>query len=906
METAIIHKTDMDHNKNSVGATSLKVKVQEYSGLLTTNVPKLAFQSIAVRNKQELMELIQSVARDIIRFDNLSVFLVDDDGSSHISYFYYSREAKKVDDEFMRIKNASFPVNDGFFDVTMENDFPIIWDLQEVSKWKKVPERVLNCMSQGVTTIVGVAIADGDRKIGNIFWGYKDAGVITENEIEMVRQVGAYVGQAIVNINSIERNLKRLKEKELMLGVSNLLFAARDKTALIHALNAGLKTLLSFNGLMIILNESQEHALNPYVLYFDENKAVIPEDKPFDPRDFKSDLKLLKNVFSSNEAAVWLMNDLMKLPARPDFITRYRINNVKKVMGIPLSDKGSIKGALFLFADKADTFGHNEIKLLNDFAATIAKSVTHIRFLEELAIKDQERDIFLATTRALTAVSNGEQVRQALQGVFANVGFFNEGFIHFFSTSNDSRPQIIFKQTSPLILSDPGLPEGELTAISDHFLMAMRQIKQPFIIDIAAYFYGAALPPYVSHWKANDIRSIAVAPFIDNGLVQGLFFLLSTEPAASLNGRFGLISDVVGQIAAAVNHSLANERLSKKLSEINQFSDQLEIQNSYLQQEIRTTHNYSEIIGASDKMREVFHMVSQVARTNSSVLIMGETGTGKELIARAIHNTSQRKDRIMIKVNCGALPPNLIESELFGHERGSFTGAIERRIGKFELANNSTIFLDEIGELPMLLQVKLLRALQEGEIERLGGKSTIKIDVRVIAASNRDLLKEVHQGNFRPDLYFRLNVFPIDLPALRDRKEDIPILANHFAEKYAKRLTGNNVHFTSKVLKQMIAYNWPGNVRELEHLVERSILLAKGKTVSQVHLPVTSLEGDELPLSNADVKTLSEIEREHIISVLKMVNGKISGIGGAAEMLKIPATTLASKIIKLKIKKDVA
>jgi transcriptional regulator with GAF, ATPase, and Fis domain len=340
--------------------------------------------------------------------------------------------------------------------------------------------------------------------------------------------------------------------------------------------------------------------------------------------------------------------------------------------------------------------------------------------------------------------------------------------------------------------------------------------------------------------------------------------------------------------------------------EINQYKRRLENEAYFSQPVTLTAYHYNELVGSSPRMKEAFHLASQVAGTNSSVLILGETGTGKELLARAIHNNSARKDKVMVKVNCATLPANLIESELFGHERGSFTGAVDKRIGKFEMADKSTIFLDEIGELSLSLQAKLLRALQEKEIERIGGKATIKTDIRIIAATNRDLIKAVQEGSFRSDLYFRLNVFPITLPALRERKEDIPTLANHFAAKYSKKLNSGISYFTSTAMKQLMAYNWPGNVRELEHLVQRSILLSKGKKVSHLLLQGMNSGDVDQPLLNRDVKTIDEVERAHILSVLKMVNGKVSGIGGAAEILKIPATTLSSKMIRLKIKKGIS
>jgi transcriptional regulator with GAF, ATPase, and Fis domain len=304
-----------------------------------------------------------------------------------------------------------------------------------------------------------------------------------------------------------------------------------------------------------------------------------------------------------------------------------------------------------------------------------------------------------------------------------------------------------------------------------------------------------------------------------------------------------------------------------------------------------------------EAMQQVARLVEQVAFSSSTVLILGETGTGKELIAKAIHRGSARKDEVMIKVNCAALPVNLIESELFGHERGSFTGALSRHIGKFELAENGTLFLDEIGELPAEVQAKVLRAIQEREIERIGGKTPVKVNVRIIAATNRNLINEVNEGRFRSDLYYRLNVFPITLPNLRERKEDIEELANQFIKKFA-RAAGKKVQAISeRALHQMMAYDWPGNVRELEHLVERSVLLATGTVIKKVHLP--PVDGKLQVREQGSIKTLEQNERDHILFALRKTNGKIYGKGGAAELLGINFNTLNSRIRKLGIQKSV-
>lgn len=313
---------------------------------------------------------------------------------------------------------------------------------------------------------------------------------------------------------------------------------------------------------------------------------------------------------------------------------------------------------------------------------------------------------------------------------------------------------------------------------------------------------------------------------------------------------------------------------------------------------------FNGIIGKSHLLLNVFDQVSQVAPTDTSVLILGESGTGKERIAECIHNLSPRKNKAFVKVNCAALPSTLIESELFGHEKGAFTGAIEKRKGKFELADKGTIFLDEIGEMPIELQVKLLRVLQEREVERIGSNAPLKVNVRIIAATNRNLEKEVAEGRFRLDLYYRLNVFPVTLPALRERVEDLFLLSNHFIQYFSRKAGKKVTGLSEKTEKVMMTYHWPGNIRELEHFVERSVLLAKGLLIDAS--PVTGIQKKDPPGTEQSsyIKTIQENERDHILSVLKKCHGRIWGPGAAAEILNILPSTLKSKMKKLGIKKE--
>jgi len=374
-------------------------------------------------------------------------------------------------------------------------------------------------------------------------------------------------------------------------------------------------------------------------------------------------------------------------------------------------------------------------------------------------------------------------------------------------------------------------------------------------------------------------------------------------PLLKLNEALGRVTGIAALnefvTAAALIFPSAYQKIKTELDQIYADKIRLEEETLYLPEQTSAVSNYPEIIGAGAGMHKVFALMDQVAASESTVLILGETGTGKELIARAIHQGSVKKDQTMIKVNCAAIPANLIESELFGHEKGAFTGATDLRIGKFEMADQSTLFLDEIGELPLDLQVKLLRVLQEKEIERVGGKSVIKTDVRIISATNRDLLTEVEQGRFRRDLYYRLNVFPISLPPLRERTEDIPVLAAYFLTKYSKQQTS----FTQGAIKKMSNYNWPGNVREMEHLIEREILLSTKPVISNIHLPVKAKTIRDEGGTPQKIKTIHENERDHIFAVLQFCQGRISGPEGAAKLLGIPATTLNSKIKRLGLNK---
>jgi len=370
------------------------------------------------------------------------------------------------------------------------------------------------------------------------------------------------------------------------------------------------------------------------------------------------------------------------------------------------------------------------------------------------------------------------------------------------------------------------------------------------------------------------------------------------ERGKGIPNAAGEVTAIEGFITDITEMKEAERKLIEKDKALEKLKNQLEEETIYLRQEIKVHSNFEEIICHSDLFKNVLMQIEQVASTDSTVLIQGETGTGKELIARAIHNNSNRSHRSLVTINCAALPPELIESELFGHTRGAFTGAYNDKTGKFQLADKGTIFLDEIGELPINLQAKILRVLQESEFEKLGSSKTIKTNVRVIAATNRNLEKAIQQHDFRSDLYYRLNVFPIYVPPLRDRKEDIPLLVHYFVKKYSAK-TGRKIRQASKkVLQELQAYDWPGNVRELENIIERAIVLCRGDRLTA---------GPWIPHHSGPVNkticTLAENEKQHILKALQATGWQVGGKRGAAQLLGIKRTTLQHRMKKLGIRK---
>ena len=436
-----------------------------------------------------------------------------------------------------------------------------------------------------------------------------------------------------------------------------------------------------------------------------------------------------------------------------------------------------------------------------------------------------------------------------------------------------------------------GMTNGSTTALTGHLLTGWAYEEQKPMV-IGSLDRETRLQSNILQRLPEEIRSVCAVPLICGQEKFGTMFVGSTTPEAYGDDEVRFLSLVATKVCSAIENHLAHGQIAE-------LKGRLEQNSLMVEEESEDNHGFEEIVGRSATLRKVLQQIETVAPTDCTVLICGETGTGKELVARAIHDRSTRHKASFVKLNCAAIPTGLLESELFGHEKGAFTGAITQRIGRFELANHGTMFLDEIGEIPLELQPKLLRVLQEREFERLGNSRTLHTDTRLIAATNRDLEQMVEENRFRSDLFYRLNVFPIRIPALRERSEDIPLLVRHFTKQYAKRMNKQIDTISADTMKALCQYQWPGNIRELQNVIERAVVMTQG---SELRVALSELK--KRSVANADSScsgTLEEAERAHILATLKQTDWVIAGPNGAAARLGMHRSTLQFRMKKLGI-----
>jgi formate hydrogenlyase transcriptional activator len=665
-----------------------------------------------------------------------------------------------------------------------------------------------------------------------------------------------------------------------LLEVAEAISQHRDLGELFHELAERLHRVVDFEYLNLILHDPARNVMRLHIL-----ESEMPR-RTRQGTEFPIGQTPSGWVWETQQ--VFVLDDLGKETPFAALLERMRKDGVKSVCSLPLTTAQRRLGVMSFGRSTTHQHTESEIAFLQQVARQVAVAVDNaLNFEAAQAYQRQlahERD----RLRVLLEVNNAVVSKLALHDLLNAISASLRRVIHHEYTSlalfNPATQQmrvlaLDFPQGKGLIHEEMIVPiDGSMTG------KAFRT-RQPVVLDRAAM---EDFDSPTSHlMRAEGVRSVACMPLITHDRVLGTISLASLRDAAFQQGDVDLLVQVAGQVAIAVENALAYR-------EIGELKNKLAQEKLYLEDEIRSEMNFDEIVGEGPALRAVLKQVETVAPTDSTVLITGETGTGKELIARAIHNLSPRRERTFVKVNCAAIPTGLLESELFGHERGAFTGAITQRIGRFELANGGTIFLDEIGDIPLELQPKLLRVLQEQEFERLGSPQTVRVDVRLVAATNRDLGEMVTARTFRTDLFYRLRVFPLHVPPLRERQEDIPALVRYFVEKHARRMNRAVETIPSETLDLLVRYPWPGNIRELENLIERAIIVSPGPVL---RVPVSELKPPTEPLGE-DV-TLRAAEREHILKALEATNWVLAGPRGAAARLGMKRTTLQSRMRKL-------
>ncbi len=675
----------------------------------------------------------------------------------------------------------------------------------------------------------------------------------------------------------------RASEYQALLEVSESIALHRDLDALFHDLAGRLHPIIEFDFLSLVLHDDARDVMRLHILETElETDIHTGKETPVEK-------SLGGQVWKTQQPLV--IDDVESETRFPEMMEMLRQRNIRSVCTLPLTTAQRRLGGMGVGSIEPHAYSPGDVEFLTRVARQVAVAVDNAlnaqaaqSYQTELARERDRLRLLLDVNDAIASkVSKKELFTAISAGLRRLLNIDYTGLAVYDAKTTRLRVYALdFPENQNMILEHAEIP------LEDSPPGQAFTTRKPVMLDPSNLdrFNSDGFRRMV----ANGLRAGCVLPLISRDRVLGTLNVGTRRETSFTADDVDLLTQVANQIATAVENALA-------FSEIEDLKEQLAQEKLYLEDEIRTEHNFEEIVGDSPVLKRVLRQIETVAPTDAAVLIEGETGTGKEVFARSIHNLSRRRDRTFVKINCAAIPAGLLESELFGHEKGAFTGALAQRAGRFELAHRGTLFLDEVGDIPLELQPKLLRALQEQEFERLGSTRTLRVDVRVIAATNRNLAQMVAEGQFRGDLYYRLNVFPLEAPPLRERREDIPQLVRYFIQKYALRLERNIETVPAEAQRALADYAWPGNIRELENFIERAVILSRGPVLN---VSISDLRPhSDTPANNA--ATLEAAERDHILRVLAETNWMVGGPGGAAARLGLKRTTLQSKMKKLGI-----
>lgn len=671
---------------------------------------------------------------------------------------------------------------------------------------------------------------------------------------------------------------------ETLLQALEIISMQRDLRSLVQQLEAQLRTVLEFTFFDLLLYDPETEKMTP----------IVPGALPYLPLGHRFQDGPGYMVWSTQQA---LACDIAELTHRwPSYAELRRDEHLKTYCAVPLSTTQRRLGILHLSSTEISSYSEEEVRFIQRVAGQIAVAIDNAMNFESSRKLDreltEERDHLrnlLEVTNSVVGCLELEEISQEvvtrLQRLtdcdFASIVLYDEasGQLRWEASCNPGRqPVLPVGMTIPMAHSPLAevLRNRRLTTMGRDDIQAGRDSK------------------LFSNLIAAGARALCIVPLVSRGKAVGLVLASYTDRDEIGQDKASLLEAIAAQVATSIDNARAYR-------EISGLRDRLANEKLYLEEEIRSEHNFKEIVGDSKALRRVLAQVEMVAPSDSTVLICGETGTGKELIAHAVHDLSARRNRTLLKLNCAAIPLGLLESEMFGHERGAFTGAVTQRMGRIELADQGTLFLDEVGDLPLELQPKLLRVLQEREFERIGGRTPIHVNIRLIAATNRDLETMVAERQYRSDLYYRLNVFPITIPPLRERPEDIPSLVRLFTRRFARKMNRAIDTIPSETMERLVHFPWPGNVRELENVIERAVILSQGP-VLQLTLPDLGKAADLIGvIATQETTATAHDERELMLRVLRECNGRVAGPKGAAARLGISRSTLFSRLQALNI-----
>ena len=696
-------------------------------------------------------------------------------------------------------------------------------------------------------------------------------------------------------VNSAQQAVAHERDRlRLLLEINNAVVSHLDLRDLVKSVSATLRDVIPHDAAGIALYEPEHDVLREYtnvtyqdLVIFREGDAIPLEGTP------------AGEVFLTGKPMLIRRPDPAKYPADP-YSQLPVESSPKSGCLVLLMSRGQKLGIAGISSIEEDKFTEEDLQLFTQISTQIALALDNSLNFQRARQAEVEIRRRFERERLMLEINNAVVSQLSLRELVREIS----SCLRQVLKTDVTGVSLYDKETNQFRAYMFDLPDN-LDAINEGTMMPIEGSVGGLAFNSGRPVFIPRLYPEMPDSEFDrafveaGLKSGGVVPLIAHDRKLGVLGVASFREDSLSEDDRDFLCHTANQIAIAVENALAYQ-------EIESLKNKLASEKVYLEEEIKSQYNFAEIVGQSTALKRVLRQVQTVAPTDSAVLLCGETGTGKELIARAIHDLSTRRERTLVKLNCAAIPTGLLESELFGHEKGAFTGAIAQRVGRFELANKGTLLLDEIGEIPLDLQPKLLRVLQEQEFERLGSSRTIKTDARVIASTNCDLPQMVAEKKFRSDLFYRLNVFPITIPALRERKEDIPLLVGYFTQKHSLRMNKKVDIITKESIDALCDYDWPGNVRELENFIERAVILSSGielqVPLNELRSAVTSLANNNEPQRTAKPTSLEDVERAHIEDVVRQTRGVIGGKGGAAEILGLPISTLRNRMKKLGLK----